>query len=128
MRQPTPAKDLYAWHTGILSGDPDTQTHGDWPECGWFRTKLVKGGPWVAVEIRIIRGIDTDTGELAYPETLGGTINGNPLSQDEILKLWTWIKPISRDAYKALLKLISATPSMHDPYQILNPIKDGAKR
>lgn len=61
-------------------------------ECGWYRTKLVKGGPWVAVEIICEREID-DAGELNGPEKLVAITEGR---RTDPSRLWTYLTPISR--------------------------------
>lgn len=122
MREPTPDDRLYAWHREALFS-PDTPRQDGMPEAGWYRMQLVKGGPWVAVEIWCDREIDPDTGELMGPERLIGSANGNPLTRDEIEDAWTRMRPISRDDYGALLRRIAATPAMHNPYQPIDLTK-----
>lgn len=92
MRQPTPFAQLYAWHTAALRGE-SPQTHEGEPQCGWFKTRLVKGGPWVAVRIWCDRDIDPESGELIGPEVLRCEVDGEPRRPDAI---WTFLTPISR--------------------------------
>ena len=119
IRQPTPLKALYAWHRAAIAGEAPPMHEGA-PECGWFKTRIVKGGPWVAVEIKVEREIDIETGELASDERLVAVANGNELSSAELVGLWTHLRPIPREEHSALVARIAATPAMHNPYQKIN--------
>ena len=123
IRQPTSARAAYAWHIAVMAGDAPA-VHDGWPECGWYRARLVRGGPWVAVQLRISRPTD-DEGELTGPEAITGEANGNHLTSPEIDALWLHLEPISREAFQALSTRIAATPSMHDPYKKINIMSGG---
>ena len=108
MRRPSSISQLYAWHRAALAGDAPPQ-HDGIPEAGWYRTRLVRGGPWVPVEIRVEREIDITTGELAAPERLVCEVDGmrrNPAS------IWTNLQPISRADFDALSARREAIPAM----------------
>lgn len=109
MRQPTPGADLYAWHRAAMAGEDPSITE-DYPECGWYRIQFKKGAPWIAVEIRIDREIDRDTGELICPERVYSHYLGQRRSDAE--RIWTWLKPISRDRYKAMVATEFDTPTI----------------
>jgi hypothetical protein len=126
IRQPSPAAQLYAWHRAAVAGDSPATFEG-LPECGWFRTRLRKGGPWAAVQIFCQREIDEETGELTAPERICGEINGNPLTQTQLADLWTWLTPITAPEYRTLFARIAATPAMHDPYRKIDLITQGVK-
>lgn len=102
MRQPTPARDLFAWHRAALAGE-EPSVQEDWPECGWYRHQFKKGGPWLPVEIRISRDIDPETGELDGDEQVHTFYLGQKRS--DAVRLWTWLAnhPISRERYKAMV-------------------------
>lgn len=125
MRQPTPDDVLYRWHREALIY-PDIARHDGLPEAGWYRMQLVKGGPWVAVEIWCEREIHRETGELETPERIVGSANGNLLSRDDLESAWTRMRAISRDDYAALLRRIEQTPAMHNPYHPLDAAKGAA--
>lgn len=120
IRQPTPASALYRWHRAAVSGDAPPRHDGQ-PECGWFKTRMVKNGPWVAVEIKVSREIDIETGELVCDERLVAVVNGNTQSPEETKNLWTSLRPITREEYLALFDLIRRNPAMHNPYRKINP-------
>ena len=107
IRRPTTAAAAYAWHRAMLAGDEPERHEGE-PQCGWFRARLVKGGPWVAARIWIERDID-ENGELAGPEEYRCEVDGerrNPYG------MWTYLTPISRAEYDALLHRRTMIPAM----------------
>lgn len=98
MRQPTPVSRLYAWHSAALRGAAPA-THEGEPQCGWFKTRLVRGGPWVAVRIWCDREVDPDSGELTAPEVLRCEVDGERRRAESI---WTFLTPISRAEFEDL--------------------------
>lgn len=110
MREPSPIAFLFAWHRAALAGrnPPD---HEGLPECGWFKTRLVKGGPWVPAKIWIRREIDADTGELTAPEEYLCEVDGR--RRDAALAWGSLCKnPISREEYDALIDRAKSLPVM----------------
>lgn len=110
IRQPSTAAQLFAWWRSAVA-DPETVRHDGLPECGWFKRRFVKGGPWVPVRIFVRREIDPETGELSCPETLVADVDGklcDPATH------WTHLTAISREEYDALLYRASIIPGMAD--------------
>lgn len=108
IRQPSSMRSLYAWHRAAVAGEAPPR-HDGIPEAGWFKTRIVRGGPFVPVEIMVERQIDIETGELASDERLVAIVEGqsrNPAS------LWTHLTPISRDEFEALEQRQSDLPVM----------------
>lgn len=108
IRQPSSLKMIYAWHRAAIAGEAPPMHEGA-PEAGWFKTRIVKGGPYVPVEIIVEREIDVETGELASDERLVAIIEGqrrNPAS------IWTHLTPISRADFEALQQRHSDLPVM----------------
>ena len=99
IRQPSSIGQLYRWHHDALAGRCP-EIHDGIPECGWFKMRRVKGGPWVPVEITCESVTDPDTGELTEPEKLIATVEGQRQEAD---RLWTYLHPISRDEFTALV-------------------------
>jgi len=97
---PTPAHVLYAWHRNALLGvfGEAPETFNEEPECGWFKTRLVKGGPWVPARIWMYQPIDEDTGELVGDEKLQCEVNGQHADADEV---WSRLcgNPISEQEF-----------------------------
>jgi hypothetical protein len=108
IRQPSTMSDLYRWHRSAIAGD-ELPVHDGIPECGWYRTRLVKGGPWCAVEIRVEREICPDTGELLGPERLIAICDG---MRRDPARMWTFITPITRAEHDALIRRREAIPAM----------------
>lgn len=108
MRMPTPTGKLYAWWRDALAG-LEPAIHDGMPECGWFRTRLVKGGPWVPAVIWCQRTVDPATGELVSPETLLCEVDG---MRRDPAPIWTYLRPISRADYNALMARREELPEM----------------
>lgn len=100
MREPTPIYELYRWHYDAMQGKRPP-VHEDQPHCGWFRRRLVKGGPWVPARIWLAQDIN-EHGELEADEILRCEVLGeakDPFDQ------WVWLasNPISEDEYERLM-------------------------
>lgn len=98
IRQPSTAAQLYAWHREALR-NPDIARYDGLPECGWFKRRMVRGGPWVAARIWCERDIDPETLELTAPEVLRCEVAGEYV--DPALH-WTHLTPISHDEFLRL--------------------------
>lgn len=57
----------HGWWLDALAGK-EPPRHDGLPECGYYRMRHVKGGPWVPVQVKLSQDIEFDTGELAAPE------------------------------------------------------------
>lgn len=107
IRQPTPRVRAYAWWRRALA-DPRLPRIEAEPECGYFRLRMVKGGPWVPASITLRQEID-EAGELAAPEEHVAEILGRPAS---VARVWGSGRPISRQDYLDLVERHSALPAM----------------
>ncbi len=108
MRRPSTSAELYAWHRQAVRGSRPP-VHEGIPECGWFKTRMTKGGPWVPVRIWCEREVCPLTGELVAPEILRCEADGqmrNPA------RLWTYLLPISREEHAALSERRVSIPAM----------------
>lgn len=99
IRQPSTYQRLYAWHTAYMAGN-NPPRHEDDPQCGWFKMRRVKGGPWVPVQILVDRDIDHATGELLADERLRIEVEG--IDKGDPLRLWTYLTPISNAEFEHL--------------------------
>lgn len=97
MREPSTEMRLLTWHRAFMRG-LNPPRHEDVAEVGWYKMKQVKGGPWVAVEIRCVSDVD-EHGELTDDEYLIARVNG--IDKDP-LDVWTYLKPISRKEFLEL--------------------------
>lgn len=108
MRQPT--RDPYQWWRAALA-DPRTPRHDGEPQAGYYRRRMVKGGPFLPVEVKLL-SITDDAGDLAEPETYAAEQLGDAVNPYAI---WTHLRPIPRDEFDALvsqhrnLELMAAT-------------------
>ncbi|MEM9211795.1 MAG: hypothetical protein AAGA63_09935 [Pseudomonadota bacterium] len=98
MRQPSEAEELLQWHTEYMAGFP-VAVHDGLPECGWYKTQLVKDGPWTPVVIWCEQHADQDTGELLRDEKLIADVFGDEM---DAVAIWHWLTPISREEYDRL--------------------------
>lgn len=108
MRQPTRARCAYEWWRSALRGENPPRSDG-LPESGWFKTKLVKGGPWVAARIWLERDIDRETGELADDERFACEVDGMRVGAASV---WLHLVPISREEHAELLHRRNQIPAM----------------
>lgn len=107
MRCPTSPEVLLAWYRAALH-DPDHPRQSDEPQCGWYRLRKVKGGPFVAVRIWCRQITNPDTGELLEPESFHASVAGEAAIPADI---WTYCSPISREQHESLAAM-SAQPEM----------------
>lgn len=109
-RAPSSHRKLYAWHASALAHVEkcgsmkgfEGQIIADEPQCGWFRRRLVKNGPWVPARIFYEHPINDETGELEGDEVMRCEVGGerrNPADE------WTWLAghPISQEDYLNLV-------------------------
>ena len=102
MRQPTSRAEVYRWYDAVMRGE-FVQITGE-PQAGWFRRKLVKGGPFVGARIWMHQVLDHD-GLLADDERLRCEVNGREVFN--VVDQWTYLagNPISEDEFSHLLRL-----------------------
>ena len=86
-----------------MAGNNPPMHDGD-PQCGWYRSRLIKGGPPVPVAIWMHQPVDDD-GELTDQEALKCTVLGK---ERDPFELWTWVcgDPISKNEYHFILDSI----------------------
>jgi|TARA_R110000744_G_scaffold281540_1_gene393412 hypothetical protein len=99
---------LLIWHRSSLRGE-EPERHETVVHCGWFKLKEIKGGPWVPAKIYIYRETCRETGELLCDELFRLDING--IEFDPYDK-WTFLKPISKEDYAALIQRQRDIPAM----------------
>lgn len=89
MRSPTPLADQLAWHTNAVSGFRKIVAAALDPQVGWYKRRLVHGGPFVPARIWLEQDIDPETGELAADERLRCEVNGEGRDPvEEWPRLW----------------------------------------
>jgi hypothetical protein len=120
MRKSTPYHVSHAWYLKAMAGENPPITHE--PQCGWFKRKMIKGGPWVPVTIYIIGERDEETGELLGPEVMKCLVNGREADPDD---QWTYVadKPITITEYDYLFDLGAWAKKNDDREPLANPTK-----
>lgn len=101
IRQPTPLWEILRWHHNALAGRKPP-IHESEPQCGWFRRRLVRAGPWVPARIWLEQEVDEETGELVADEVLCCEVCGEPKDPYD---QWTWLagQPISEEEFNHLM-------------------------
>lgn len=87
---------------------------------GWFKVRLVRGGPFVGARIWIDREIYPETGELADDERFLCEVDGE---RRDAFREWVWLakNPVSKAAYDELTDLrasIEAMAATHIPFDL----------
>lgn len=105
MREPTTAVAALRWHNQALSDKAlhlDIQAEFETPHCGWFMTRVVRGGPWVPAKIWIEQEVCEETGELLSDEIMRCEIAGR---EQDPCEVWHWLyrEPIEESAYLYLM-------------------------
>jgi hypothetical protein len=102
MRQVYSDTDMLAWHRnamlGILGDDFDVN-HPEDPQCGWFKRKLVKHGPWVPAKIWLCQVIED--GCLVNDSKFQAEVNGKYADAE---REWSWLcgNPITEAEFNYL--------------------------
>lgn len=108
MRRPSTYAEAYRWWRDALAGR-EVERHDGIPECGFYRMRNVKGGPWVPVKIVLERDIDPDTGELMGPERYIAEYDGK---RSNAFWVWGRVSPISREEYDRLVAAVATNETM----------------
>jgi hypothetical protein len=108
--------DLLTWHRAALAGDDTARTED--PQCGWFKRRLVKGGPWIPARIWLYQPIED--GMLVGDAVMQCEVNG---VYAEAEQQWTWIcqNPIPEREFDYLTALISWTAEFAPDEPMANP-------
>lgn len=101
MRQPTSMAAQYSWWRGSLDGR-EMPRHEGCPECGWYKYRAVKNGPFIPCRIWLEQDIDPDTGELAGDERMCCEVLGG---RRDPVQIWTYLRPITRQNYDELCRM-----------------------
>jgi hypothetical protein len=117
MSKPTPYAALYSWHTnamlGVLGDDHPTTEDA---HCGWFKRKLVKGGPDVPAKLWMYQPTD-ESGDLIADEQMFAEVDGKYADPED---QWPWLcsNPISEAEFNHLtaLRQWSEQHAPEEPY------------
>lgn len=108
IRQPTTKTAQYDFWRRTVAGERVPRFE-DEPQCGFYKRRMVKGGPFVPVEIWLEQEIDPATGELIADERIEAICNGQPCDP---VKVWTYCRAISAEEFDALTGVRERIPDM----------------
>lgn len=117
MRRPTSYMRAHAWWLGALA-NKDAERHDGLPQCGLYKRRMIKDGPWVPVRIFLDRDIDPATGELTRDEVMCIEIEGIIKSSPDAH--WSYLVPISQAEYDHLMDFRLRDVRMLDPRTPIN--------
>jgi hypothetical protein len=100
IRSPSTYRQLFGWWEAAVAGRPAVR-HDGIAEAGFYKRRLVRGGPWVPVRIFVEREIDPDTGELTAPEVLRWEMEGLRQETDPG-EVFSWLTPITKAEFDRL--------------------------
>lgn len=111
MRKPTTRDEAYSWWRAALRGK--ALIVSDDPQCGFFKRRLVKDGPFVPARIWLDQDVDPETGELCDDERLQCEVNG---SYADPLDAWQWLcaNPITEQEFK-YMEALREHAALHEP-------------
>ena len=108
MTKPTALDVQYHWHRNAMLGHfaEDTPVE-DGPQCGWFKRRLVRHGPFVPCKIWIFSPTD-ENGDLVGDEVLQAECNGRRADPEA---QWEWLRqnPITEAEFNYLVAMIDWT-------------------
>lgn len=118
MRKPTSKDEAFQWWRDALIGVAPPPIN-EQPECGFYKRRLVKGGPWVPAAIWIEAERDSD-GNLISDERVVCVVNGrkcDPVDQ------WGYLasQPISEVEYRRMVARVKSEIRSGD-YEPWKPI------
>lgn len=118
-----PVADPFAWWRVAALSDTPPKAFVDEPQSGYYRRRLVKGGPWVPVKIWLIQIVDPETGELTQPSYFCCDVDGKPASAED---QWSYVcdQPITRADYDHMVD-VSKYAKARDPRE---PLADPRKK
>ncbi|OJH45162.1 hypothetical protein [Paracoccus sp. SM22M-07] len=108
IRQPTPEAVALDFWRRTVAGERVARFE-DEPQPGFYKRRMVRGGPFVPVEIWIEQDIDPETGELTAPEELRAICNAQPCNP---VTVWPYCRAISAADYDALTGTRETIPDM----------------
>lgn len=118
MREPTPDERLYLWWAMALR-DPTLARHEAEPQCGYYKHKMVKNGPWVPVELYCRRTIEG--GALVSDEEIVAVMDDG--TERDAVDVWQYLTPITRREWKARMASVNNLAT-HAPVDLLeNPAR-----
>jgi hypothetical protein len=101
----------YDWWRRAVD-DPNLPRHDGEPQCGFYKRRYVKGGPWVAVRV--------------FRDDAGIRATDANLEIFDPAPVWSYLRPISFEEYRALKKLHATDDrfrATHAPVDLKQPMR-----
>ena len=121
--KPTSYNDLYAWHVNALKGvdGDEVKIHDGEPQCGWFKCRLVKKGPFVPARIWVVAETD-DNGDLIDEELYQCEVDGEYRDPEQ---QWLHLSkyPIPKAEFDYLTSLAAWARACEPSHPLANPRK-----
>ena len=120
MREPTTISGALAWHIQAVKDKSlhlrPTVEDFELPQCGWFKTRVARGGPYVPVRIWIEQEACPETGELLSDEIVKCEVNGR---ETDPIAAWPWVcgEPITESEFNYMVARadFALTWAPHEP-------------
>lgn len=130
VRKPSTDPSLLEWHAQALIDKSlrlPLELGDDYedPRCGWYLTRVCRGGPFVPARIYLEQDINDETGELQGDEVFKCEVNGRQRDPHEQW-MWLYSEPITEAAYLRLQALAEWAKTwapeepINTPYQPVN--------
>ena len=118
MRRPT--GDPFKWWRAALASLPKTFDFS--PQCGYFKRRFVRDGPWIPCRVWIQSETDPETGELISDEIMCCDVGMQPRDPDDE---WPYLcaHPITEKEYIFLVKLMKYAKARAPREPLANPRK-----
>lgn len=88
---------------GAKPGSPEAPISDGDPQCGRFKMRQDRNGPWLPVAIYLQQEFDPETGELTGDEKLVATVGGKGHAANrDANEIWLWCSkhPVSESSYR----------------------------
>lgn len=115
---PTSLASQYEWFNLAIKGKP-APVFVDLPQCGWFKRRLIKGGPLVPARIWLYSPTD-EIGDLVGDERLLCDINGTWADAED---QWQWLcqSPIPESEYRYMMAMVEHATCHEPDHPAANP-------
>jgi hypothetical protein len=111
--------DDYTWHSNALRGVfADDLPITEDAQPGWYKTRLVKGGPFVPARVFVEREYDSESGDLLTDERLRIEVNGRIIDEEKHADAWLGLakRPITQAEYD-YMTAVALHAGWHDTKQ-----------
>lgn len=116
IRKPTSRDQQYDFWRRSVAGERVPLFENE-PQPGFYKRRMVRGGPFIPVEIWLDQDVDPGTGELVADERLRALVNGQ---YSDPMSVWAYCRPISVEEYDGLTGAHASIPDMAATHVAVN--------